>query len=151
MRRIYVVFFLMLMYAGACAQDKGGYGKDFSQGNSLLLQKKYAQALQCFMRAYNTDSSSANISYKIGCCYLGLTNKRDLAIRYFERAQKDVSAIYNTTNPLQIAAPRNTYYYLGMAYHYTSRFGEAINSFKTYRQYVLAKDSLAEIDHRIEQ
>ncbi len=151
MRRIYVVLFLVLMYAGACAQDKGGYGKDFSQGNGLLLQKKYAQALQCFTRAYNTDSSSANISYKIGCCYLGLTNKRDLAVRYFERAQKDISAQYVSASPQQVAAPRSTYYYLGMAYHYISRFGEAINSFKAYRQYVLAKDSLAEIDHRIEQ
>ena len=139
MRHIYLLFFCVLVYAGACAQDKGSYGKDFSQGNSLLLEKKYAQALPCFMRAYKTDSSAANISYKIGRFYFGIPGKRDSALAYFERAQRDASS------------PHNTNYYIGIIYQHQSKFGEAINSFKAFRQFVLAKDSLAEVDHRIEQ
>ncbi|HXB13773.1 MAG TPA: hypothetical protein VNZ45_17420, partial [Bacteroidia bacterium] len=49
------------------------------------------------------------------------------------------------------SAPRNTYYYLGIAYNSANKFGEAINSFKTFRSFVVSKDSLAEVDHHIEQ
>jgi hypothetical protein len=151
MRYIYLLFFCTLTYTTACAQDKGTYTKDFDLGNGFLLKNNYAQALQCFSRAYTSDSSTANINYKIGRCYIGIPGKKDLAVKYLEKAAKNISAQYNMASASESVAPRNTYYYLGIAYHAAYKFGEAINSFKTYRQYVIAKDSIAEIDHRIEQ
>ncbi|HWY98608.1 MAG TPA: hypothetical protein VNY36_05960, partial [Bacteroidia bacterium] len=64
---------------------------------------------------------------------------------------KNISVKYDAVSPTQLSAPRNAYYYLAIAYHSAGRFGEAINNFKAFRQYVAAKDSLAEVDHRIEQ
>ncbi len=151
MRHIYLLLFCVLTYVSVCAQDKVSYGKDFTQGNAFLLKKKYAQALPLFVRAYNADSVSANISYKVGRCYLGIPGNKDKAVRYFEKAVKDISVKYDAANSMQTSAPRNAYYYLGIAYHSAGRFGEAINSFKAFRQFVVSKDSLAEIDHRIEQ
>ncbi|MGP8215050.1 MAG: hypothetical protein ACLQQ4_05760 [Bacteroidia bacterium] len=151
MRHKYLLLFCVLLCAAVCAQNKGSYGNDFSLGNKLLQENKFASALACFMRAYNVDSSSANINYKIGRCYLGIPGKKDMAVKYLEKAAKDITAQYDAANPQQTSAPQNAYFYLGMAYHYAGKFGEAINSFKAFRKYVLDKDSLAEIDHRIEQ
>ncbi|HTA83624.1 MAG TPA: tetratricopeptide repeat protein, partial [Bacteroidia bacterium] len=151
MRHIYLLFFSVLIYGTASAQDKGVSSGDFSAGNSLLLKNNYAQALQSFSRAYTSDSLNANLNYKIGRCYIGMEGKKELAVRYFEKAVKNITLKYNQASVTETAAPENAYYYLGIAYHAAYKFGEAINSFKTFRLHVVAKDSLAEIDHRIEQ
>jgi len=151
MRHLNLLFFFTLVYVSACAQDKVTYVKDFVAANELLLKNNYGQALKSFKQAYASDSSSANINYKIGRCYIGLTGKKEEAIPYLEKAVKNISAKYNAASATEVAAPRNVYYYLGIAYHAAYKFGEAINSFKTFRGFVIAKDSLSEIDHRIEQ
>jgi hypothetical protein len=151
MRHLYLLFFFTLAYVSACAQDKGTYAKDFTAGNEFLLKNNYGQALKSFKQAYASDSSNANINYKIGRCYIGLAGKKDEAVPYLEKAVKYILAKYNAASTTEVAAPRNAYYYLGIAYNAAYKFGEAINSFKTFRQFVTAKDSLAEIDHRIEQ
>jgi hypothetical protein len=152
MRHIYLVIFSALISSFAIAQDKP-YGSDFSQGNVYFLKKDYSLALKSFSAEYKTDTVSANLNYKIGLCYLHITGSKNLASHYLEKAVKDINVGYDPASNIQKFAPRQAFYYLGMAYHEAMKFGEAINSFKTYRQYITltAKDSLAELDHRIEE
>ncbi len=151
MRHRNLLFFCVLIYGTACAQDKGSYAKDFTLGNSFLSKNNYTQALPVFLRAYNSDSSNANINYKIGWCYIGMAGKKDQAVKYLEKAVKNTTPHYASSDPKESKAPRSSYYYLGIAYHAAYKFGEAINSYRTFRQYVISKDSLSEIDHKIEQ
>lgn len=151
MRLIYGLFICVLWCGNVNAQDKGAYDKDFSNGNSLLTAKKYAPALASFLDAYKIDSSSANINYKIGVCYTQLAGRKKDAIPYLEKAVKNISVKYSNVSAAQVSAPLNTNYYLGIAYLSAERFGEAINCFKAFRATVVSKDSLAEVDHKLEQ
>jgi hypothetical protein len=151
MKYVYLLLFCPFVYASAYAQDKGTYSKDFAMGNDMLTKKNYSQALRYFSSAYKADSSSANINYKIGRCYTAMDGGKAMAVRYLEKAVTNISATYNPLNSAQVSAPYNAYYYLGVAYHAAYKFGEAINSFKSFRDHVISKDSLGEIDHRIEQ
>ena len=151
MRKICLLLCFSLVYVSVNAQDKGAYAKEFAQGNDLFLKGKYLQALPSFLNAYKADSSSANVNYKIGCCFIEMDGKKPMAIKFLEKAVTNTTGKYNALSATQIAAPYTAYYDLGIAYHAAYRFGEAINSFKAFRDHVVSKDSLVMVDHRIEQ
>src|SRR6185312_5790712 len=142
MRYIYLVILSALSFSFVSAQNTP-YGSDFSQGNTFFLKKQYTQALSSFSAEYKHDTVSGNLNYKIGICYLHIIGSKNLAFRYLEKAVKDINTGYDPASNSQKFAPREAYYYLGVAYHEAMKFGEAINSFKTYRQYIskTAKDS----------
>ena len=63
--------FLFLITSVAHSQDEmAGYKDYFMEGSYLLLENNMDRATDNFEKAYKLDSSSANINYLLGLCYI---------------------------------------------------------------------------------
>lgn len=153
MRYIYILILCVLSSGFSWAQNKGSYKDKFIAGNKLLEKKEYSAALRNFMDAYAIDSSHGNLAFKIGLCLFNTEGKEGRAISFFESAAKRVSKQCNVDNSDEKSAPVLTYYYLGILYQKSYRFGEAVNTLKKLKTYIKPgeKDYPANTDHIIEQ
>jgi Tol biopolymer transport system component len=153
MRYIYILILVIGGNTISFGQNKEAYKKNFAMANGFLAKKNYAQALHYFSEARKIDSSSANIDYKVGICYMGMPGIRVMAVPYLLKAIKNVVVQYDPNSELQISAPPAAYYYLGTAYQEAFGLAEAVNNFKTFETYIRPsnKDSLALVDHHILQ
>ncbi len=70
MKKFFVIIFSAICLSIQGQSPTGGYKDYFREGNYLLLEENYEMALRNFLRAYEIDSSSANINYNVGLCYL---------------------------------------------------------------------------------
>lgn len=132
--------------------DKGSYTKNFNEGNLSLYDFEYGDALKYFLFAYKYDSTNANISYKIGQCYLQHPTQKHLAERYLERAILDVSKKYGEDDPSEKHASIMAYFFLGQSYHLDGRLDEATKMYDTYESYLnpqkkLDKEDLELVEH----
>ncbi|TND06564.1 MAG: tpn50 [Bacteroidetes bacterium] len=129
----------------------GNYKDNFTQGNFLMLEENYGMALKFFREAYRTDSSSANINYKVGVCLLKSTTEKRKSLAYLRRAAQNVSRNYDEFEPSIKKAPENAFYYLAQSYHLNSQFDSAQTMFESYKTLLGTKnpDLLREVNHRI--
>lgn len=128
------------------AVDKGSYAKNFTEGNLNLLDFEYLEALKYFMFAYKYDSTTANINYKIGQCYLQHPTSKHLAEKYLEKAIQDVSKKYIDDEPKEKRASIMAYFFLGQSYHLDGRLDEALKMYDTYESYLDPKKKLDKED-----
>ena len=151
MKLIYrLVILFVLAVSNVSAQD---YNKLFTEGNFLILEENYVQALKNFLEAYKVDSTNANINYKIGQCYLKIPDQKYKALPYLEKAVQSVRKNYAPDEPREKNAPVNAHYYLAMAYHLNYKFDDAINRFNTYSEFLSPKkqpDLVKDVAYRIE-
>jgi hypothetical protein len=145
---------LALAITNGYSQSDCDYKGKFTEGNFLILEENYSQALKNFQEAYKCDSSSANINYKMGFCYLKTANEKYKALPYLQKAVKNISRNYADFEPREKKAPVNAYYYLAMAYHLNYKFDDAIANYEKYKSYLSSKkqaDLIKDVDYRIEQ
>jgi outer membrane protein OmpA-like peptidoglycan-associated protein len=149
-RTCIVLFCFSIQFASA--QDASVYRDKFTEGNYLILEENYVQALKTFLEAYAIDSSNANINYKVGFCYMKSANEKNKASHYLEKAITNVSNNYEDLEPHEKKAPENAYYYLAQAYHLNYRFDEAIEYFNKFKLLLgnKNKELIKDINHRIE-
>lgn len=137
MQKYTTLFFLfILLQLSVNGQDKAGYREKFTEGNYLVLEGNYARALKAFLEAYKMDSSSANINFKIGFCYLKTVSQKNKALPYLERAVTNTKKSYVDMEPREKAAPVNAYYYYGEALHLNYKFDEAIANYEKFKSYL---------------
>lgn len=117
------------------------YLKSFEEGNYLFLEKNYAMALQSFEMAYSVDSTNANINYKMGLCYLNLPSKKKKALRFMEKAARNITKNYDEDDPSMKMAPIEAIYEHAKALHFNGQFQDAIPEFEKYGRMV-AKDKV---------
>jgi hypothetical protein len=117
-----------------------------SEGKLLFLEETWLQSLKQFLKAYEIDSSNANVNYMIGCCYLKHPTSKHLAVNYLERAIKGVSEKYDDEDPMEKNAPTMAYFYLAQAYHLGYRFNEALSMYDKYQSFVNPKKYKDEIN-----
>lgn len=134
------------------AQDKSDYREKFTEGNYLILEGNYARALSSFKDAYAIDSSSANVNFKIGFCYLKTVAQKNKALPYLEKAVLNTSKNYVDLEPREKAAPINAYYYYGEALHLNYKFDEAIANYEKFKSFLKSKqvDMIADVDRHIQ-
>ncbi len=109
------------------------YKDKFTEGNFLLLEKNYPMALKNFLEAYYFDSSSSNINYKIGLCYLNSPSEKQKALPYLQKAVLNTSKKYLDFEPTEKRAPLLAYYYLGEAYRLALQFKEAATNYEKFK------------------
>ncbi|MFI5151229.1 MAG: hypothetical protein ACHQRM_15970 [Bacteroidia bacterium] len=128
------------------------FREKFTEGNYLILEENYSQALKNFLIAYAIDSSGANINYKLGFCYMKSATEKDKAMRYLEKACQNVTHNYTDLEPREKKAPENAYYFLALAYHLNGRFDESIEYFTKFRAVLSSKnkDLIKDVDYRIQ-
>ena len=88
LRRFTVILTSFLLPLSIQSQNRTDYNQKFTEGNLLILEGNYVQALKNFLWARNIDSTNANINYKIGLCYLNTITERTKALPYLEHAYK---------------------------------------------------------------
>lgn len=115
--------------------------KALKEGEKLYIKQDFPAALEKFLIAQKFNPSNADLNFKIG---MSLVQNMDgiQSIPYFETAIK----LAPTTTPA-IA-----YYQLGIAYHLTYKFAEAIDVLRKYKATVLPAvlaGKSKEIDRRI--
>ncbi|MBK7668403.1 MAG: hypothetical protein IPJ32_14340 [Sphingobacteriaceae bacterium] len=64
-----------------------------------MLEENYELALRNFLRAYEMDSSSANINYNVGVCYLKSSNEKAKAESYLTKAVAKTDKNYKMDDP----------------------------------------------------
>lgn len=123
----------------------GSYSDYFKEGTFLLMEENYDMALKNFLQAYKIDSSSANINYNVGYCYLNSPAKKNWAERYLAKAITNVNKNYSQDNPSEKAAPPMAYLFYGKALHLNYKFDEA-NAQYDYFEKNYAKDKASKDD-----
>lgn len=154
--RLLPVLFVMVSLSGKLLGQAepvpGNYKENFTQGNFLMLEENYPMALRFFQEAYRTDSSSANVNYKVGVCLLKSVSEKKSALTYLRRAAKDVTKNYDEFEPRVKKAPESAFYYLAQAYHLNSKFDSAQSLFESYKTLLSTKNPelMQDVNHRIE-
>lgn len=118
----------------------GTYKDYFMEGSYLLLEDNLERATGNFEKAYQKDSSSANINYLVGFCYLQTPLKKANAEYYLEKACKNVTKNYRIDEPAERAAAPLAIFYYGQALHINYKFDEAMKQYELFRTYVNRKD-----------
>lgn len=148
--------FILLLFAisfKAQAQDPvpGDFRQNFNQGNLLIGEENYPAAMRFFREAYATDSSGANIHWKVGLCILKASNDKRSSLFYLRRAAQDVTRNYDEYDYRQKKAPEMCYYFLGQAYHLNYQFDSAEFYLNKYKNIIGNRNAqlAAEIDNRL--
>lgn len=151
-KSLLLVSFSFILCFSTYAQIRGDYRKKFTEGNRLLIEGNYFQALNNFEDAYRIDSSSANINYKVGLCYLKTITKKNKALPYLEKAVSNVSKKYTDMEPAEKSAPVHAFYYYAQALHLNYKFDEAITNYETFRSFLTSRqvELLKDVNRQIE-
>lgn len=152
MKKIFLLFFAVI-FCSLNVQSQGGEFKDFfREGNYLLLEENYEMALKNFLRAYELDSSSANINYNVGLCYLKSAIHKADAEAKLAKAVKSITKHYRMDDHTEKDAPPLAYFYYAQALHVNYKFDEAVEYYNKFIVYVEDdKDWKKEIEYYKQQ
>lgn len=114
------------------AQRASYYKRVFVDAEYYLLYEEYKEALPLYKEILRSHPSNANISFRIGQCYLNIPNEKEKAIPFLENAIKDVSTSYREGYFTEQQSPREAFLLLGIAYRAQSDFDKAKQFFSTY-------------------
>jgi outer membrane protein OmpA-like peptidoglycan-associated protein/Tol biopolymer transport system component len=154
MRRTGLIFILIIASQIIQAQsNKALYREKFTEGNYLLLEQNFVLALKHFKEAYEIDSSSANINYKLGLCYLQSPSEKHKAVYHLEKAVQNVTHNYNPEDVTEKRASDLAYYSLGEAYRLNYNFIASYVYFKKFKDLVGGKNSelTADLDKQLQK
>jgi tetratricopeptide (TPR) repeat protein len=126
----------------------GSYSSYFKEGSFLMLEENFDLALKNFLEAYKLDSSSANINFNVGYCYLHSATKKALAERYLAKAVTDISKNYRSDDPSEKSASPLALFDYGKALHINYKFDEAIAQYDNFvKNYVKDKGNKEEVEY----
>lgn len=123
---------LLVANLGKAQITSGKYSDYFREGNFLIGEENYDMALKNYLEAYKLDSSSANVNFNIGYCYLNSSMNKGLAESYLEKAVKKVSKNYKNDDASEKSAPPLAFFYYGKALHFNYKFDEAIAQYDLF-------------------
>src|SRR5688572_24168185 len=129
MKKTGILLSLLCFIFNASAQTEvktPSYKMYFEEGSFLLVENDPTGALRNFEMAYKLDSSSANINYMLGICYLQSSTKKARAEQHLARAVKNISNSYKADQASEKAAPPLAYFFYGQALHVNYKFDEAL-------------------------
>ena len=126
--KVFFTVALISLFSFANAQNKqaDSYKTKVQEGLYLLLEGNYEMAQGNFEAAYQMDSSTANINYLIGLCYLNSAQKKASAERHFAKAINKISRSYRSDDPEEKSASPLAQLYYGKALHINYKFDQAI-------------------------
>lgn len=146
----YYIFIIALLFGTNIlkAQEVGlSYSKYFREGMFLLGEENYDMALKNFLEAYKIDSTSANVNFNVGFCYLSSSTNKGLAERFLAKSIKDVTKNYQNDNPNEKSAPPLAFFYYGKALHINYKFDEAMTQYDFFeKNYVKDKETKEDVE-----
>lgn len=136
MKKYLLVIFSLVLLSAQAQLPTGSYKDYFKEGSFLMLEENYDLALRNFLRAYEMDSSSANINYNVGVCYLKSANEKAKAESYLAKAIAKIDKNYKMDDPSEKAAPPLAHYYYGQALHINYRFDESVAQYDKFSSFL---------------
>jgi tetratricopeptide (TPR) repeat protein len=150
------IFFAIISVAYSCSilaqetTEKKSYKDYFTEGSYLMLEDNYSLALQNLKKAYEFDSTNANINFLMGECYLHSATEKSKAEYYLSKAIRKVRKNYRPADYSEKAAPPHAYLYYAQALHINYKFDEAIQYYDKFLEYIgksAAKEWQSEINY----
>jgi outer membrane protein OmpA-like peptidoglycan-associated protein/tetratricopeptide (TPR) repeat protein len=112
----------------------------YIEAGEYMLAGDYQEALPVLLNLYERGYSGANVSYRIGECYLNLKGQKIKALPYLREASRGISGTYSGDSLREGTAPVKSLLYLGIAYRLHYDFDNALESFKRYSGYDAQED-----------
>lgn len=149
---LFVLFTLRINAIPAFIDEN--YKAIYKQAEDFFVNENYTAALPLYMQLDSMDKGNANLSFKIGFCYLEGATYKTKAIPYLETAIKNIAKEYEEGDINEKQAPLSASYYLAKAYHLNYEFDKAIEMYQRYIADLGTDPKLAgeteEINHDIE-
>ena len=148
MKKFYLIIITLILGSNLLKAQlpSGSYSDYFREGTFLLIEENYDMAQKNFIQAYKIDSSSANINYNVGACYLNSATKKSWAERYLAKSITNISKNYNPDSPSEKGAPPMAYLLYGKALHFNYKFDEANAQYDIFeKNYAKDKTSKEEV------
>lgn len=145
-----LLFGIYLSYFAQTNEDKKTYNEYFTEGSYLILEENYPTALINLKKAYEIDSTNANINFLIGECYLHSATEKSKAEYYLAKAIQNIKKKYRPNDPTEKAAPPHAYLYYAQALHINYKFDEAIQNYDNFLKFIgpsAAKEWQSEITY----
>jgi hypothetical protein len=138
---------LLLLAIASCpvfAQVEGSeYRAKFIDGNRLMEEKLYWEAIRVWKELAAHDQFNANVNYKLGYCYLESNRHREKSLPYLETAAAvPANPNYDVFNINDKTAPIEVHYHLGRALHLNYKFDRAIAEFEKFLSLASSKHHL---------
>ena len=139
-KRVSILFVMLLSFCFAKAQDYRLLQNKFLEAEYFFMIDEYADAVDIYLQIYAEMPENANVAFRIGACYLNISGKKDLSVRYLEAASKNMSAKIKEGSVRQLSAPYETLYELARAYRINFNFDKAKEAFLQYKTTLLPND-----------
>jgi outer membrane protein OmpA-like peptidoglycan-associated protein/tetratricopeptide (TPR) repeat protein len=128
-----MILMIALMFAGpAYGQIVPGPEDLYLEASEYMLAGEYQEALSVLLNLREKGFYGANISYRIGECYLNLKGQKTKAIPHLKEAVQKISGTYSGDSLPENAAPVKSILFLGIAYRINNDFSNALSSFGAY-------------------
>lgn len=133
------------------AQDVKNLQEIFLEAEYFFMYEDYSDALPYYLQLSEKMPDNANLSFRIGVCYLNISGKKNLSISYLETASKKMSAKHKEGTINQVTAPYDALFELGNAYRINYQFDKAKEAYSRYKETLLPDDTenINFIDHEI--
>ena len=128
-KRSVCLFVAILFLIPVHAQDKKSLQETFLEGEYFLFKADYSDALSDYLQLYEKFPDNSNLAYCIGVCYLNIPGKKNLSIKYLEKATGNMSSRHKEGTIRQVAAPYDALNELGKAYRINLMFDKAKETF----------------------
>ncbi len=120
---ICILFMLIFINLFLSAQDKT-IKREYKQAENLVQSGNIDKALEKYKEIIAKYPDNAHYNYKIGYLYFESSGYRDNALEYMEKASLNISKDAKN-NYKETKAPIETWYFLGLLYHYNYEFEKA--------------------------
>jgi len=108
----------------------------FTEAESHYLYGEYELANPLYLILNEFMPGNANISFKIGDCYLNIPDERSKAIPFLEAAAREADASARSDNFRETKAPLEAWFSLATAYRINNELDKALNTYQTYLRLV---------------
>jgi hypothetical protein len=141
-----VILVLFLFSSSLSAQTSKELKAIFVQAESHYLYEEYELANPLYIMLNDYETDNANIKYKIGNCYLNISNEKTKAIPFLEEAVKNTDYESKTESINEKSAPLDAYFSLANAYRINNELDKALNTYETFHKLLEEKGDMVNSD-----
>jgi hypothetical protein len=141
-----VIAVTLLLNVGLQGQSAEELRTIFAEAESHYLYGEYELANPLYLILNDYMPGNANLSFKIGDCYLNIPDERFKAIPFLEIAVRSADASARTENFRETNAPLEAWFSLATVYRINNELDKALNTYQTYLKLVTEADARVNTD-----
>jgi tetratricopeptide (TPR) repeat protein len=143
MKRILFLAFSLYSLTAFSQADRNEYRVKFIEGNRLMEEKMYNEAIKVWLDLVAYDQFNANLNYKLGVSYLESAKNRKMSLPFLAAAAATpANPNYDIFNINDKTAPIEVHYEYGRALHLDYKLDQAIEQFEQFLKLAGAKHHL---------